>query len=283
MLATPQPLAEAVKRLSDKTPIGSILRSAEWAQMPLELRDRAFFSAGVESVRVLQQMQDRLLQVQQLQRSTLPDGSQGAYFDRQKFIVEMQQLATDLGLDPRNNAATADKSGTLQDITSAGRLGLIYDIQTQQAQEYAKWKMEQDPDVLDAYPAQELIRVEQRKQPRLNWPQRFQDAGGTLVQGRMVALKNSPVWSALSRFQTPYPPFDYNSGMGLEDISRSDAEDLGLIQPNQKVQPAQEAFNAHLQASVQGLSQNFLNALKTLFGNQISIESDTVSWKGGQS
>jgi hypothetical protein len=31
---------------------------------------------------------------------------------------------------------------------------------------------------------------------------------------RMIARKDSPIWEALSRFGTPYPPFDFNSGCG---------------------------------------------------------------------
>ena len=45
----------------------------------------------------------------------------------------------------------------------------------------------------------------------------------------MIALKNDPVWTALSRFGRPWPPFDYDSGMGIADIDRETAETLGLL------------------------------------------------------
>lgn len=52
--------------------------------------------------------------------------------------------------------------------------------------------------------------------------------GGKIRGGRMVALKSAPVWTNLSRFGRPYPPFDYGSGMGMEDIGREEAVELGL-------------------------------------------------------
>ena len=47
--------------------------------------------------------------------------------------------------------------------------------------------------------------------------------------GRMVAMKNDPIWTAISDFGLPYPPFKYNSGMGVIDVSYSEAVDLGVM------------------------------------------------------
>ncbi|MHB9007004.1 MAG: hypothetical protein ACYDC1_08730 [Limisphaerales bacterium] len=58
ILSTPIPFALAVQRLNGKTPIGSKLRSAEWAGVPLALRERAQFTAGIESARIVQGIQD---------------------------------------------------------------------------------------------------------------------------------------------------------------------------------------------------------------------------------
>lgn len=272
--ATPRPLADAIASLSEKTPIGAALRSADWRRVPLALRQRAFFSAAVESARFLQTAQDRLLELVRLQRRKLADGTKGAFLSRARFIAELRGMANELGVDTRRDG---DDTDTLADITSDARLGLIFDIQTQQAAEFAKWKMEQDPDVLDAFPAQELIRVEDREVPR-DWLKRWSDAGGTLREGRMIALKNDPIWMKLSRFGTPYPPFDFNSGMGLDDIGRDEAERLGLLQPTDRVQPASEDFNATLKASVRGLSTRLRTALKTIFDEQIDIAGDEARW-----
>lgn len=39
----------------------------------------------------------------------------------------------------------------------------------------------------------------------------------------MIALKSDRVWTNFSRFGRPYPPSDFGSGMGVEDIDRDEA------------------------------------------------------------
>ncbi len=273
-LTTPRPLADAIASISARTPIGSALRSADWANVPLGLRESAQFSAGVESLRVLQRIQDRVLQMVKMERSKLESGAEGAFFDRAKFIAELRKIAREEGLTPVD---PADRD-TLRDITSEGRLGMIFDIQTQRAAEFARWKMEQDADVLDPYPAQELIRVESRKVPR-RWLARWTAAGGQLYGGRMVARKDDAIWRRISRFGTPWPPFDFQSGMGLEDVSREDAERIGALEPGAVVAPQDGRFTDEMQASVRGISPRLRTALGTIFGDQVQFDGDTVKWK----
>ncbi len=72
----------------------------------------------------------------------------------------------------------------------------------------------------------------------------------------MIALKNDPIWSRLGSsdlfedgLDNPYPPFAFNSGMGVRDVARDEAEQLGLLEPNQEVFPRDLSFNQELQAS----------------------------------
>lgn len=281
----PEPLQDAVEKISAKTPVGSVLKSADWAKVPLALRERAQFSSGVESARLLQAIQDRIAGQIQQQREQLGDG-QEATFDRSSFIDAIREIARDEGLTP----ADPDKRGTIEDITSIRRLGLIYDTQIAQAQGYARWKLDQSEGALLLWPAQEFLRVEQRKDPREDWPKRFaeaaRDAGdeaALAVQrdtGRMIALKNSPLWSRLSRFGTPWPPFDFGSGMGLEDIDRDEAVALGLIGPNEIIEGAEKDFNEGLQASVKDLSPDLIAKLKEQFGDKVKVEKGSIWWKG---
>ena len=214
--ATIEPFDEALKRLSERTPVGSALRTAEWSRVPLALRERALFSAGIEKLNVLQAVHAKLSEALAL------DGqARGrAFMDKSRFVAEMR------GLMQREGLATGTE--TLTDPGSRTRLELIYEFQTTDAYEFGRWKMGQDADVLDAFPAQEFLRVEARAQPRTTWPQRWAEAGGRTYQGRRIALKSDPVWVQLSRFGRPWPPFDFNSGMGVESISREDAEALGV-------------------------------------------------------
>jgi hypothetical protein len=59
----------------------------------------------------------------------------------------------------------------------------------------------------------------------------------------MIALKDSEVWSRISRFGTPWPPFDFNSGMGVRNIGRRECVRLGLIQPEQRVSDPRQEFS----------------------------------------
>jgi len=262
-----QPLAEAVKKINAKTPIGSALRSADWADVPLALRERAQFSSRVESARVLSAIQDKLQKRLGLIKEQVARGEAGV--DRSSFIGDLRKIAQEEGL--------GDGSGRITDISSQARLGLIFDFQTKQAAEYARYVAGQDTDLLDAFPAQELLRVEEREMKR-DWSQRWSAAGGGFYGGRMIALKTDPVWSAISRFGTPYPPFDFGSGMGVEDVSREEAEALGVIPPGTRVPPNIVDFNAGLEASVTGLDQSLVSKLMDAFGDQLKLVSGKLKW-----
>jgi hypothetical protein len=270
MPSVPNPVA--VAKIKAQAPIASPLNTAGWSNAPIALRDSAFFSAKVERFRLLQRMQDRLTTaVSALRRE------EGAYQTKEKFVAEMQKIAREEGLDPRNFGEVG-KLGGLQDVTSLRRLNLIYDTKTEQAQEFAKWKMDQDPDVLNAFPAQEFIRVSKRKHPRSDWLRRWKAAGGKLYRGRMIALKTDPVWQKLSRFGTPWPPFDFGSGMGLRDISRRDAIKLGVMKEGERIEPIEQDFNQELQASVKDLNPKMQSALKRAFGDQVEIKDGVAKW-----
>lgn len=278
-MAQPNPIAVAA--IQAKTPIGSPLNSAGWENVPLALRESAQFSARIESMRFLQRVQDRLETAAKLLRRQGEgiDGGEGAFQTREKFVAELQKIAREEGLDPLN-FDRPDLAGGLQDPTSVRRLNLIHDIQTENAQEFAKWKMDQDPDVLNAFPAQEFIRVSPRLHPRTDWKARWIEAGGRA--GRMVALKTDQVWIALSRFGRPWPPFDYGSGMGLRDISRREAIALRLMKKDERIQPIDKPFTERMETSVKDLSPKMQSALKRAFGDQVEIKNGVARWIPGE-
>lgn len=278
--ASPEKLSEAAGLLSKRTPIGSILRTAEWERLPLALRQRAQFSSGVESMRVLQAIQDKLMEAvtnarkeESVSRGT---GEPGAFkMNRQKFIADIREIAIQEGLAPTDEGI----EGTLQDITSEARLDLIFRTQEAQAHGFAFWKRGQSQNILDAWPAYELVRVAPRKVPR-DWERRWAEAGGSLVEGgRMAALKTDPVWTKLSRFGTPWPPFDFNSGMGVMERDREQAVAWGLLAADEQMEPIEADFNAGLEASAKGIDPRTLGAMKTIFGDQIEVDGEAVRWK----
>jgi hypothetical protein len=91
-----------------------------------------------------------------------------------------------------------------------------------------------NPVILNARPAQEFYRAYPRATHR-DWLRRWTDAGGQICNGKMIALKDDPIWYALSDFQLPFPPFAPNSGMDVRDINRGTAMKLGLIDLNRRV------------------------------------------------
>lgn len=291
LFAKVQPLAEAVARISGKTPIGALLKSADWENIPADLRERAFFTATITSAEFLAEAQKGLLEMAQMARR---NGGSGALQNETALIADLQAKAKSLGLGPDDPL----KAGTLEDITSLKRLTLMVRHNMQSIQEHAKWKAEQDPLVLDAYPAQELVRIEPRDVPRgkrrgadgalydvpqEGWPARWQAAGGRLIDGRMIALKSDSIWTKISRFGVPWPPFDFESGMGLEDRSREEAEALGLLTPDTQITIPETRLNAELEASVENLSPKFQRALDLIFEDQVQIVDGRAVWRGKES
>ncbi len=280
---TPIPLEDAVRSLGAKTPLGRALSSAEWERMPVEIRDRAFFSAMVEDERILAEMQRRILQRVRLQRSKLADGSEGVTMDRARFIAEMQEELDRAGYRP-----DPAKAGGLQDLSSAGRLGLIWDMQLAQAHGSAKWKTSQDKDLLKTTPAQELIRVENRNERR-DWPRIWAENGGEFfgepgpdypdAPGRMIALKTDEIWAKISRFGTPWPPFEWGSGMGLRNVRRREAIELGVMTRETKQEPLSTPFNAGLKASAKGLPSASIERIQNTFGDAVKVTPDELVWQ----
>jgi hypothetical protein len=103
-----------------------------------------------------------------------------------------------------------------------------------------------------------------------------------LRKGRFVALKTDPVWKKLSRFGTPWPPFDYGSGMGLRDLSRRDAVALGLLEKGERVEPIEADFTDKMEAGVKDLGPKMQSALKRSFGDQVEIVDGVAKWVGAK-
>lgn len=242
--------------------------------MPVLLRERAWFSAGVESVRFLARGQG---EIDDFLTSALGVNERGETYlkagGRAQFIERMQTFALKEGMGPLD----PNDRGTLRDITSEGRLGLIFDTQVKAAYDHGYWKQGMEPGVLDAFPAQRFIRVQQVAAPRPY----HQAALGT------VKLKtDTAFWVSLNHdFGVPWGPWGFNSGCDVEDVDRGEAEGMGLIGKSESLSDLGNRrpdldFNARLEASTRGLTPRQLRALDTIFGDQVAIEGDRVRWRG---
>jgi hypothetical protein len=275
-LTQPHPLTSIVESVEAKTPLGSAMRTAEWERMPAGLRDAAFFSASVESTRFLQRAQDGIAEIIAKTKGINERGESYFKTDRASLLADLRRYGEDLRIprpDGRENGKILEKDIT--DPLSIARLRLIINTQMEMAYGKADWLTGMDPDLLEAFPAWELVRISPRMVPR-DWPARWKAAGGKLSEGgRMIALKTDGMWKRLSRFANPYPPFDFNSGMGVEDVDRAEAEDLGLIAADDVLTPNVQAHEEALRASLRGIQPALVEKLKGQLGPRAQILPET--------
>ena len=272
----------AAEKLLSRAAIATGMSSAEMNLLAAGLKDRAIWSARVGSVRHVQAFQRKIADM----LDSLAN-SDGAVTTRAHVVSDIMRTARQEGL--------ATGYGGLTDPGSAERAAVIADTNAGLAAGYADYAAGSTPGALAAFPAQELIRVEQRDQERdwdIRWNQARADLGegattatyATSRRGPFVALKGDPIWAAISRFGNPFPPFDYGSGMGVADVSRADAVSLGII--GQDYAPAStpiEDFNARLQESItfNGAQDPAWLTLKDSFGDQIAYRDGSIRWRGG--
>lgn len=253
----------ASEKILQKALVGSKLDSRMWNGIQAGLRDRAFFSSQVESARILHAARELSAQVASGDLS-LSD-----------FRLKLRHA---LDLDHYN---PEDKRGTIKDLLTARRLDVIVKTNVAQARGYVQHLQATNEGALLAYPCYELVRVAQRKQPR-DWAARWRDAGGRFFGGRMIATKTDPIWTRISAFGNPFPPFDWGSGMGLDEVGYAEAVKLGVIERGQKIEPPKIDFNGKLEATVpfKGHGDDLeWQRLKDAFGDQIQRKGDVIAWR----
>lgn len=260
-------MSTAAGKILRKALVGSKLGTAGWDNVAANLRDRAFFSAKVEDARILHAARQMCAEVAEGKRSA------------SEFRRDMRALLEKMG-HPHGH-------GGLTDLYSRRRLDVLRETNVQQARGWAQHLEGTTQGALLAFPAQELVRLEEREHPR-NWIARWQGAGGKFIDGgRMIALKGDPIWTKISRFGTPWPPFDFNSGMGVEDIDRDEAVALGLIGEDDPPPEVPDfGFNDDLEAVVDfGHTGPEWQELKASFGDQIQFfkgadGANRIAWRG---
>lgn len=267
------PLQQAVAQMAARKVTASPMTSREWELLPAEVRLRAMFSARVEHERTLAEMQSRIT------AGLAGQKVDGATMDKSRFVAEMRAMIKTTGY--KRPDGTHRKS--VQNLRSRARLELIWDMNQAQAVGYAKWLTDMDPDLLEVSPCYELVRVKARVEVR-DWPIIWEDHGGKFyggkgsnkyypgAKGRMIAKKTDPIWRYISRFKSPWPPFDWGSGMGLRAVRLAEAEDLGVIGPDDAPQtPLTEPFNANASASVAGIPEDRVQAILRDFAGDVEI------------
>ena len=272
--SSPMPFEEAANRRTIQSILPTTLSSDEISQISADILERAFFSARTYNAEYLQSVYDIITEFE------------AGKINQATAILEMKQSLEATGY------SAGKVAGTIQDLGSDKRRLLIVKTQADFGAGYGYYMQAQEH--LITWPAQELLRVGPRKTHR-QWSDdpdplvikgeppegRWKEAGGKLTDGRMIALLNDPIWERISRFGLPYPPFDFNSGMGVAAVSRSDAIKLGVISPNAAPQqPQTRDLNDDLQMTADVRAAALREALTAVTG--YIFDGDTLTLGGSQ-
>ena len=257
----------AAEKILKKALVGSSLNSREWNLVQAGLRDRAFISSQVESMRILHAA-----------RRMVADRA-GGQLSASEIRRDLRKVISSTGYRPPEG-----KEGTLQNLYSKRRLDTIIKTNVEQARGYVRHLDGMKPGAFAAFPGQELIRVRERKEKR-DWATRWKNAGGRFYNGRMIALRDDPIWERISVFGNPFPPFDWGSGMGVRAVSRRDSIALGVVTDNEVRDKVQElkaekpvSMNENLAVSVTPEEES---ELRQAFGDQIAIKNGEARWRDG--
>lgn len=265
--------------------LGTALNSRELTRLGGDVRRLAVFSAqqvNLDFIQGIADTVDELLLGPTAEREALrATGAAPLQLSGPEATRRLMDLAEELELKPAN----PDDVGTIKDVTSFGRADLIVRTQQDIAAGFGRYVSENDPDILDAFPARELIRVVEPSDPKRkrNWEARWRAAGGRLFDGRMIAPKDDTVWQNLGdgaggyddALGNPFPPFAFNSGMDVEEVDREEAERLGVVQRNQRITPDSAALADHA-----GLkTKRFDRALLATLANNpdLAFDGDTLT------
>jgi hypothetical protein len=240
-LSKPTTPSDAARLFAGKNVLPTALDTQEIRnQIAASVRRQSLFSAQTVMKDLLDKYKDGI--------STLLSGKSNQATER----LNIKNFFKSIGVEP------SGPDGELTDTSSDSRINLMLKTNVQLAQGAGHMIQQNDPKVLDTYPALELVRFESRMKPR-DWEQRWLEAArdsGDLKAyaalangGRMIALKDSPIWDSLGSsdlfpdgLDNPYPPFAFNSGMWTQDVDYDTAKDLGLIDEDTDVEPREMDF-----------------------------------------
>ncbi len=249
-LSSPFPFLEALEQLAQQKVLPTALSSFELRQQfSNEVMRSSFFSAKNMLEEILDETKrhvQSIIDPQTIQRSDRitpenPQGNVTVGFDPATARLEIKKLYEKLGYDP------GDARGTIQDLSSEARINLVLKTNVELAQGAGNFLKSNDPAQVEDFPCQELVRFGDRKEPR-DWQQRWLiaaqvvgDVDAVAAMPRMIARKDSPIWQELGNADdglgNPFPPFAFQSGMWVQEVSREEAVKLGVIDPQDQVRP----------------------------------------------
>ena len=235
MLDVSKPFQEAVTFIADKVPVGSPFSSAEWSARHPEVRTKAFFSARVENVRFLERSQKLLddFLTNAVEDYTNDDGVTTKRIkvgSRADFVRQIREFQIKEGM-----ASERDFKGPqedITDITKLSRLQLIFDTNIKQSFGYGRWLQGMNPVVLDAYPASRFVRLPGSVEKRIRHVESEGEVRLKTDQAYWAEYQNA---EEIGGFGVMWPPYGFNSNMTQRDVTRKEAERLGLLKKGERV------------------------------------------------
>jgi len=264
--------------------------SADLLELQARLKRQALFSARTDNAWYLQQIDNAIESIVNPHTEIRADRISAANPEGKVTIGSNQadaELILKEALQQLRYQPHPDERGTLKDLSSLQRRRLVVRTNVQLAQGAGHFMQANEPTVLDAFPAQELVRFEQRVKQR-DWGSRWlsaatasgdTDAARIYIEfGRMVARKDSPIWDSLGDpdlfpdgLGNPYPPFAYGSGMWVQDVDFETAEKMGLVTPSSIPEPQDLEIGGALELPTEIRDENLRAALIASLGDQVEF------------
>jgi hypothetical protein len=230
-----QAYLDGLKALMRKKTFPASFNAADWQAVAPAIRQRSFFSSTIESAKVLSRFRRMLLDWQAASTEDVvnPAGIPSRAYKitgLADFRLRARELLVQEGL-----ATPADfKDDNIKNIASNARLKLIFNTNTQQADEFAAYEMRvTDPDYINRFPAARFVRRPGAIEPRLRHVE---------AQGQVRRWDDFAFWLRqnavdIGGFSVPWGPWGFNSYMTQQPVGRKEAEALGLVRKNERVMP----------------------------------------------
>lgn len=135
------------------------------------------------------------------------------------------------------NLSVLNGDESLAQLADEERISLV--ISTNRALLQNLRRSDSNVGALLAFPALELVKAVEKREP-CNWKKRWNEEGGKLYKGRMIALARDGIWCRLSQFGVPLAPLVPGSGMTIKNISRREAIELGVMTRETQPEPLQQ-------------------------------------------
>lgn len=263
LLPKPVDFAEAIKAAQAKKVLPTNLTSADLKKLGADFLRQSFFSAQTTHQILLERYKDVVLDItkprteQRADRITAdnPLGNVTVGANPATARAKIKDMLASIGYQ-----AKPGEEGTIKDLSSDHRINLVVKTNVAMAQG-AGHKVQQNlnPDVVEAFPALELLRTGEAKggpDAERDWGERWEAAAEEAGDddalkvyketGRMVALLSSGIWQALGdgaggyddTLGNDFDPIAFNTHMRRFPVDREETESLGLLDPGEESKPA---------------------------------------------